>query len=65
MGWSLQPLVDAFKEAIPAHRVLHAEETPVAMLKPGTGKTHHAYVWAYTPGLDDVPLYGKRAVKSS
>lgn len=49
-GVRLQPLVDALKEAILAHRVLHADETPVAMLKPGTGKTHRAYLWAYTPG---------------
>jgi hypothetical protein len=32
------------------HRVLHADETPVAMLKPGDGKTHRAYLWAYAPG---------------
>jgi hypothetical protein len=27
--------------------VLHADETPVAMLKPGNGKTHRAYLWTY------------------
>jgi hypothetical protein len=27
--------------------VLHADETPVAMLVPGNGKTHRAYVWTY------------------
>lgn len=43
-GVRLQPLVDALKEAILAHRVLHADETPVAMLKPGTGKTHRGYL---------------------
>ena len=32
------------------HRVLHADETPVQMLKPGDGKTHRAYLWAYAPG---------------
>jgi transposase len=46
----LQPLVDALKDAVLAHRVLHADETPVAMLKPGTGKTHRACLWAYAPG---------------
>ena len=49
-GVRLQPLVDALKDAVLAHRVLHADETPVAMLKPGTGKTHRAYLWAYAPG---------------
>ncbi|MFP3534646.1 transposase, partial [Burkholderia sp. SIMBA_042] len=29
-------------------RVLHADETPVQMLSPGKGKTHRAYLWAYT-----------------
>ncbi|MGF6836620.1 hypothetical protein QF001_000487 [Paraburkholderia youngii] len=28
---------------------LHADETPVQMLSPGKGKTHRAYLWAYTP----------------
>jgi hypothetical protein len=27
--------------------VLHADETPVAMLDPGAGKTHRAYLWTY------------------
>jgi len=27
--------------------VLHADETPVPMLKPGLGKTHRAYLWSY------------------
>ena len=27
--------------------VLHADETPVAMLKPGKGKPHKAYLWSY------------------
>jgi transposase len=49
-GVQLQPLVDALKQAILGHDVLHADETPVAMLKPGNGKTHRAYLWAYSPG---------------
>jgi hypothetical protein len=49
-GVQLQPLVDALKCEILKHSVLHADETPVAMLKPGNGKTHKAYLWAYAPG---------------
>jgi transposase len=49
-GVQLQPLVDAMKTEILQHRVLHADETPVQMLKPGEGKTHRAYLWAYAPG---------------
>ena len=49
-GVHLQPLVDALKDEILSHAVLHADETPVAMLKPGNKKTHRAYLWAYAPG---------------
>ena len=52
-GVQLQPLVDAMRSEILAHGVLHADETPVAMLKPANlrdGKTHRAYLWAYAPG---------------
>ncbi len=49
-GVQLQALVDAMKAEILKHRVLHADETPVQMLKPGEGKTHRAYLWAYAPG---------------
>ena len=49
-GVQLQPLVDALKGEILSHAVLHADETPVAMLKPGNGKTHRAYLWTYAPG---------------
>ena len=41
---------DALKDEILSHAVLHADETPVAMLKPGNKKTHRAYLWAYAPG---------------
>jgi transposase len=49
-GVQLQPLVDALKADILSHRVVHADETPVQMLKPGNGKTHRAYLWAYAAG---------------
>ena len=49
-GVQLQPLVDALKAEILSHSVVHADETPVQMLKPGTGKTHRAYLWAYAAG---------------
>lgn len=49
-GVQLQPLVDAMKASMLEHRVLHADETPVAMLDPGAGKTHRAYLWSYCTG---------------
>ena len=49
-----QPLVDALRNVLLQHNVLHADETPVSMLAPGKKKTHRAYVWAYctTPFSD-------------
>lgn len=49
-GHELQPLVDALRRCILQHRIIHADETPVRMLKPGSGKTHKAYLWTYAPG---------------
>ncbi len=49
-GAQLQPLVQALAEELRRHVVLHADETPVAMLKPkhlSDGKTHKAYIWSY------------------
>ena len=34
-------------------RVLHADETPIALLDPGRGKTKKAYMWAYARGAFD------------
>jgi transposase len=52
-GVHLQALVDALKAELLAHPVLHADETPVAMLDPGSGKTHRAYLWSYSVGAFD------------
>lgn len=49
-GMALQPLVDALKDEMLGYRVLHADETPVALLDPGAGKTHRAYLWSYSVG---------------
>ena len=46
-GVQLQPLVDALREVVLEHDVVHVDETPVQMLAPGSKKTHRAYVWAY------------------
>ena len=55
-GVALQPVVDALKSEMLTRDVLHADETPVAMLNPGAGKTQRAYLWAYcTSGFDTMP----------
>jgi len=49
-GMQLQSLVDALSAELLRQPVLHADETPVAMLKPAhlrDGKTHRAYLWSY------------------
>lgn len=52
-GAALEPLHEALKHFVLQAPVLHADETPVAMLDPGSGKTKRAYVWAYARGEFD------------
>jgi transposase len=52
-GAGLEPLYDAHKRFVLGCGVLHADETPVAVLDPGAGKTKKAYVWAYARGAFD------------
>lgn len=52
-GWSgsagvaLMPLVAALKADLLQRTVIHADETPIALLDPGAGKTARAYLFAY------------------
>jgi len=52
-GARLQPVVEALKAELLRCQVLHADETPVAMLAPGKGKTQRAYLWAYTAATSE------------
>lgn len=47
IGVALQPLADRLSTLLLERNVLHADETPVAQLDPGRGKTKRAYLWAY------------------
>jgi transposase len=47
VGVALQPLVDRLTWHLLQGNTLHADETPVAQLDPGRGKTRKAYLWAY------------------
>ena len=49
----LQPLADAIGRHVLAGQAIFADDTPVAMLAPGTGKTQTARLWAY--GRDERP----------
>lgn len=46
-GVALAPLADRLKWHLLHGNSLHADETPVAQLDPGRGKTRRAYLWAY------------------
>ena len=46
-GARLEPVAQALKAELLRCQVLHADETPVAVLAPGKGKTQRAYLWAY------------------
>jgi len=47
VGVALQPLVDRLVWHLLQGNMLHADETPVSQLDPGSGKTKKAYLWAY------------------
>ena len=46
-GVALEPLVDRLRERLLQGAILHGDETPVAQLDPGSGKTHRSYLWAW------------------
>ena len=56
VGVRLQPLVDALRLDLHGCAVLHADETPVAQLDPGAGKTHRSYLFAYRSAGDTTPV---------
>jgi transposase len=43
----LDPLVDALREHVFAGRKVHADDTPMPVLAPGTGKTKTGRLWTY------------------
>lgn len=53
VGAALEPLYELHKRFILDCRVVHADETPVALLDPGAGKTRRAYMWAYARSCHD------------
>jgi transposase len=52
IGVALAPLAAALRAELLAQPVLHADETPVAQLDPGAGKTKRAYLFAYRSATD-------------
>ncbi len=48
----LKILADACQEVLLQGRILHADETPLPVLRPGSGKTDRAYLWVYRSQAD-------------
>lgn len=47
----LDPLMDKLREHVFAAKNLHADDTPLKVLAPGTGKTKTARLWVYAPSV--------------
>jgi transposase len=58
-SYLLSPLVDQLRKHVLAASKIHADDTPVPVLAPGTGKTKTARLWTYVrderPAGGDVP----------
>ena len=58
-SYLLSPLVDQMRKHVLAASKIHADDTPVPVLAPGTGKTKTARLWTYVrddrPAGSDVP----------
>ena len=53
-----EPLVERLAEQVMAEPLIQADETPVPVLAPGTGKTATGYLWAFRTG----PFSDRQAV---
>lgn len=57
-AWWLAPLAERIAAHVMAAPVLHTDDTPIALLAPGLGKTRTARLWTYV--LDERPWCGPR-----
>jgi len=55
----LRPLIDALHAHVFSAEKLHTDDTPIAVLAPGTGKTRQARLWTYV--RDDRPSGDREA----
>ena len=56
----LRPLIDAQHQHVFSADKLHTDDTPIAVLAPGTGKTRQARLWTYV--RDDRPSGNREAI---
>jgi transposase len=59
VAWWVAPLAELIGAHVLAAPVLHTDDTPIAVLAPGNGKTRTGRLWAYV--LDERPWQGGRA----
>lgn len=63
VAWLLKPLVELVAAHAMAGRVIHADDTPVDVLAPGTGKTKTGRLWVYL--RDERPHGGRCGTHAS
>lgn len=59
VAWWVTPLAELIGAQVMAAPVLHTDDTPIAVLAPGNGKTRTGRLWAYV--VDERPWQGTRA----
>jgi transposase len=59
VAWWVMPLAERIGAHVMAAPVIHTDDTPIAVLAPGNGKTRTGRLWAYV--LDERPWQGSRA----
>jgi len=58
-AWWMAPLAELIGGHVMAAPVIHTDDTPIAVLAPGNGKTRTGRIWTYV--LDERPWQGSRA----
>lgn len=59
VAWWVMPLAEMIGAQVMAAPVIHTDDTPIAVLAPGNGKTRTGRLWAYV--VDERPWQGSRA----
>jgi transposase len=59
VAWWVAPLAEMIAGQVIAAPVIHTDDTPIAVLAPGNGKTRTGRLWAYV--VDERPWQGSRA----
>ena len=58
VAWWVMPLAELIGAHVMAAPVIHTDDTPIAVLAPGNGKTRTGRLWAYV--VDERPCQGVR-----